>query len=261
MSLNHDRRGAGEPLVLVHGIGSRWQVWAPILDRLAAERDVVSVDLPGFGATPLRPGMTPSVEGFADCLEQHFSQLGLDGPHVAGNSLGGGIALELARRGAVRSATALSPIGFWTPRERAFCQASLARGRTAARLLAPLAPAAMGNPVSRTLALAQLVGRPWRMPAPDAVESLRALVAAQGFPGALAEFSHHVFHDPEELDAVPVTIAWGDRDALLIFGRQAPRARRLLRRARHVTLTGCGHVPFHDDPQQVATVVLAGSDG
>jgi len=260
MSLNHDRRGAGEPLVLVHGIGSQWPVWGPILDRLAAERDVISVDLPGFGATPPREGLTPSVEGFAECLQQFFSQVGLDRPHVAGNSLGGGIALELARRGAVRSATAISPIGFWTPRERAFCQASLSRGRAATRLLAPLVPAAMGNPVSRTLALAQLVGRPWRMPAPDAVESLRALVAAPGFPDALAEFSHHVFRDPVELDAVPVTIAWGARDALLIHPRQAPRARRMLPRARHVTLTGCGHVPFHDDPQQVATVVLAGSE-
>ena len=259
MSLNHDRRGAGEPLVLVHGIGSQWPVWTPILDRLAAERDVISVDLPGFGGTA-PDGTVASVEGFADRLERFFTELGVDRPHVAGNSMGGGIALELARRGAVRSSTALSPVGFWTPRERVFCQVSLRQGRAAARLLRPVVPAAMGNPATRTLLLAQLAGRPWRMPAADAVGALRALVAAPAFDEALAAFSHHVFHDPQELDGVPVTIAWGERDALLIHGRQAPRARRMLPRARHVTLTGCGHVPFHDDPEQVATVVLAGSD-
>jgi pimeloyl-ACP methyl ester carboxylesterase len=260
VSLNHDRRGAGDPLVLVHGIGSQWPVWSPILDRLAAERDVVSVDLPGFGGTP-PDGTTPSVEGFAGRLERFFAELGLDRPHVAGNSLGGGIALELARRGTVRSATALSPIGFWTPKERAFCQSSLRRGRAASRALASLIPAAMGNPVTRTLLLGQLAGRPWRMPAPDAVAAIDALVAAPGFDAALAQFSQHVFHEPGDLRDVPVTVAWGQRDALLIYARQAPRARRMLPRARHVTLTGCGHVPFHDDPDQVATVVLAGSDG
>ena len=259
MSLNYDRRGAGEPLVLVHGIGSFWPVWTPILDRLAAERDVISLDLPGFGGSP-PDGTAPTIEGFSDRLERFFVEVGVQRPHVAGNSMGGGIALELARRGAVRSATALSPIGFWTARERGFCQASLRQGQTAARLLGPVVPAAMGNPITRTLLLAQLAGRPWRMPAHDAVDALRALVAAPGFDGALAAFDHHVFRDPAELDGVPVTVAWGQRDALLIYARQAPRARRLLPRARHVTLTGCGHVPCWDDPEQVATVVLAGSD-
>ena len=259
MSLNHDRRGAGEPLVLIHGIGSQWPVWTPILDRLASERDVISVDLPGFGGTP-QDATVPSVEGFADRLDAFFTELGLERPHVAGNSMGGGIALELARRGVVRSATAISPIGFWTARERAFCQASLRQGRTAAKLLSPVVPAAMANRVTRTLLLAQLAGRPWRMPPADAVVALRALVAAPAFDEALAQFSRHLFHDPQELRDLPVTVAWGERDALLIYARQAPRAARMLPRARHVTLTGCGHVPFHDDPEQVATVVLAGTD-
>ena len=55
MRLNYHRAGSGEPLVLIHGIGSRWQVWEPVLDRLAAERDVVALDLPGFAASPMPP--------------------------------------------------------------------------------------------------------------------------------------------------------------------------------------------------------------
>jgi len=57
--------------------------------------------------------------------------------------------------------------------------------------------------------------------------------------------------------ACPATIAWGERDRLLIFSRQAPRARRVLPQARHVVLRGCGHVPTWDDPDQVAAVLLS----
>ena len=57
----------------------------------------------------------------------------------------------------------------------------------------------------------------------------------------------------------PATVAWGERDRLLIFSRQAPRARRMLPGARHVVLHGCGHVPTWDDPEQVARVLLEAS--
>ena len=56
------------------------------------------------------------------------------------------------------------------------------------------------------------------------------------------------------------TIGWGTRDMLLI-PRQGRRARRRMPRATHVWLRGCGHVPTWDDPEQVATVLLAGSPG
>ena len=49
MSLAHVRRGSGPPLALIHGIGSQWQMWQPVLDRLTREREVVALDLPGFG--------------------------------------------------------------------------------------------------------------------------------------------------------------------------------------------------------------------
>lgn len=51
-----------------------------------------------------------------------------------------------------------------------------------------------------------------------------------------------------------MTIAWGDRDRLLPYRLQAPRARRMLPWATHVTL-GAGHVPFYDDAPAVASVI------
>ena len=118
MELVHDRRGSGEPLVLLHGIGSRWQVFAPVLDLLAAHHEVWAVDLPGFGASA--PAPRADIAGLTDAVEEWIGEQGLGRPHVAGNSTGGGIALELASRGVVASATGLAPIGFWSRRERQF---------------------------------------------------------------------------------------------------------------------------------------------
>ncbi len=53
MTLAHHRGGSGEPLLLIHGIGSFWPVWEPVLPALEAVRDVIAVDLPGFGDSPV----------------------------------------------------------------------------------------------------------------------------------------------------------------------------------------------------------------
>ena len=55
--LHHEVRGTGEPLLLVHGTGSSLRVWDPVVERLAARRTVIAVDLPGFGTSP---PLTPS---------------------------------------------------------------------------------------------------------------------------------------------------------------------------------------------------------
>jgi len=113
VDLNHHRVGSGPTLVLIHGIGSRWQVWEPVLRRVASERDVIALDLPGFGASPMPPpGTPPGLPSLTHLVAEFLDGLGVQQPHVTGNSLGGWIALELAKQGRVRSATGLSPAGF-----------------------------------------------------------------------------------------------------------------------------------------------------
>ena len=121
VDLAFDRTGSGAPLVLLHGLGHRRQAFDAVVPRLAAERDVITVDLPAMGESP--PPAVGDYRTMADMVEKLFSELGLERPHVAGNSLGGLIALELAARGAVRSATALSPAGFWNTPEKYWCVA------------------------------------------------------------------------------------------------------------------------------------------
>ena len=252
MALHHHRGGSGEPLLLLHGIGHHWQGWQPVLPLLEAERDVVAVDLPGFGASaPFPDGDEPHPERFADAVESFLDELGWDAPHVAGNSLGGWIALILARRGRVRTAVAISPAGFWNRWEHAYSTLML----RISRAVAPYAEPGQRHAVTRTLGTSLMMARPWRMDADAGVATVRALATAPGFGTTLAAMSRAHFTGGAEVPET-ATVAWGEKDRLLL-PRQAERARRALPRARHVILPGCGHVPMSDDPELVARVILA----
>jgi pimeloyl-ACP methyl ester carboxylesterase len=255
LSINYHREGDGQPLVLLHGVGHHWQGWQPVIGRLAGELDVIACDSPGFGrSAPLSPGIEPTIPAYADAFEWFFAELGLERPHVAGNSMGGAIALELARRRAVRSVTAFSPAGFWTPAELRFCQISLRAPARIPPVARPVVEALARRRRGRVALFAQLFGYPARMPAEEAVATLRDAWAAPAFAGALDAFRHYRFGAPEQLRSTPVTIAWGQRDMLLPYRTQAPRARASMPWATHVTLDA-GHVPFYDDPAAVAKVI------
>ena len=258
MELNYHRAGSGEPLLLLHGIGSRWQVWQPVLADLETAREVIAVDLPGFGASPMPPPGTPAgVSSLTPMVCDFLDELGLVAPHAAGNSLGGWIALELAKRGRARTVTALSPAGFQNAREAVFQRSTMWTTVRAARVAAPLAPPLLAPPLARRLVFAQLVAHAERIPHADAVGHLRALARAPRFDETLSAINADRFDGGEQIE-VPVTIAWGEHDRLLL-PRQARRARSAIPGARLLMLRGCGHVPTYDDPPQIARVLLEGS--
>jgi pimeloyl-ACP methyl ester carboxylesterase len=249
VTLAHDRRGSGPPLLLVHGLGSCKEMWRPVMGRLAREREVVAVDMPGFAASP--PGPT-TVEGLAEALARFVAGLGWERPVVAGNSLGGGVALVMGAMGAAGSVCALSPVGFATKREGRYAQALLVSTRAAAEALDGVADRMARSAVLRTLLSAHVAARPWRIPPADTAHWTRMYAGAPAFWDLLEALDDWRAPVP----ACPTTVAWGERDRLLICSRQAPRARRALPAARHVVLRGCGHIPTWDDPQQVADVLL-----
>ncbi len=257
MQLNHDRRGSGEPLVLVHGIGSHWRAFEPVLDRLAREREVISVDLPGFGESePLPDHTTPDGDALTSSVERFIDKLGIAKPHVAGFSLGGRITLELAKRDRVRSATAICPAGFWLPRERKWANVQLKSALWGARNLGGHIGPLFENAAFRTLSMSNLIAQPWRVTPEAARADMHALASGRGFDATLAAFSHEPFGLDAPLRA-PVTIAWGDRDMILL-PRQAQRAMRITGARRFVPLRRAGHVPFWDDPDGVVDAVLGG---
>lgn len=254
------RRGSGDPLLLVHGLGSQYQVWQPVIDRLAAEREVVAIDLPGFGDSPPLPeNREPSAIELTGAVAEFLDGIGWDRPHVAGNSLGGWIGLELAKRGRARSVAAIGPAGFGNSRERAFTVESLRLTHRITQLTYGLAPRTLGTPLGRKLALSQVFARPERMTVEAAVGATRNFADSPGVPGALEALRRGRFSGGEAID-VPVTMMWGDRERLLPRReRQAARSVRAVPGARLVWLRGCGHTPTWDDPPTVAQAILDAS--
>lgn len=258
MMLNHHREGGGEPLVLIHGIGSRWQMWEPVMGRLSEHHDVIAVDLPGFGASPMPPLGTPAgIDSQITLVTEFLAQLGVERPHVAGNSMGGLLALEMAARGLVSSATALSPAGFASRAEMTYGRVSLWLTVRLARRTARYSETLFATAFGRKLGLSLFVARPERLTGAEAAENTRALAGAPWFDATLPALRAFEFSDDLEID-VPVTVAWGAKDRLLL-PRQARRAAHAIPRARVLLLDGCGHVPTWDDPEQVARVLLDGA--
>ncbi|NBM14952.1 alpha/beta fold hydrolase [Streptomyces sp. GC420] len=255
VTVSYERRGSGEPLLLLHGIGHHRQAWDPVIGILATERDVIAVDLPGFGRSPALPdGLPYDLRTVVPALASLCERLGVDRPHVAGNSLGGLIALDLGREKLVRSVTALSPAGFWTEAEWRYAVGTLRAMRQGARLMPlPLIERLSRSAAGRAALTSTIYARPGRRPAEAVVAETLALRGATGFEATLAAGRGLRFTD--DVPEVPVSIAWGTRDRLLLR-RQGVRAKRIIPGARLVRLPGCGHVPMNDDPALVARVIL-----
>ncbi|WP_329298457.1 alpha/beta fold hydrolase [Streptomyces sp. NBC_00659] len=258
VTVSYARVGTGEPLLLLHGIGHHRQAWDPVIPILAAERDVIAVDLPGFGASPALPeGMTHDLPTVVPLLGALCEALEIERPHVAGNSLGGLLALELGREKLVRSVTALSPAGFWSPVERRYAFGLLIAMRQAARRTpVPVIERLSRSAAGRTVLTSSIYARPGRRSPEAVVAETLALAHAEGFDETLRAGTNVQFTD--DIPTLPVTVAWGTRDRLLLR-RQGVRAKQIIPRARLVRLPGCGHVPMNDDPALVARVILDGS--
>ncbi|MDV9177682.1 alpha/beta fold hydrolase [Streptomyces sp. W16] len=258
VTLSYARVGSGEPLLLLHGIGHHRQAWDPVVDILATERDVIAVDLPGFGASPALPeGLTYDLSTTAAVFSAFCEALGLERPHIAGNSLGGLLALELGREKVVRSVTALSPAGFWSQAERRYAFGVLLTMRRIARSMPlPMVERLSRTAAGRTALTSTIYARPGRRSPEAVVAETLALVNAPGFDDTLRAGTTVQFTD--DVPGLPVTVAWGTQDRLLLR-RQGVRAKHLIPRARLVRLPGCGHCPMSDDPALVARVILDGS--
>jgi pimeloyl-ACP methyl ester carboxylesterase len=249
-ALNHVRQGHGEPLVLLHGIGGEACVWEPVMDALALEHDVIAVDLPGFGHSPALPAeIVPTPEALATVVAAFLDDLGIETAHIAGNSLGGWVALELAKAGRTRSVVGLCPAGLWRAPILA-ADAPVVRGRAhrLARRLRPLIPVALLSRHVRRVVLSPFVAHPDAVPYRAAWRMVRSYARATAYDATSTAMRQNHFHGGDAI-TVPVTLAFGDHDRLV------RPARVSIRGARTVVLEGCGHIPMWDAPDVVARLI------
>jgi pimeloyl-ACP methyl ester carboxylesterase len=253
MALDHHRGGNGEPLVLIHGVGHTWRGWKPMLPQLEERFDVLAVDLPGFGhSEPLPASVSCTPEALADAVEDEMGRAGLDTAHIAGNSLGGWIALELARRGRARTVTAISPAGLAHAREKGWGVGIL----NGMRWVAANAPAPEGllrNPVMRSLLAGPSVARPWRKDPDELIEEVELFAQCPGWTATLRHTLGGQSRGLTTLDT-PVLILWGTMDVILL-PRQGRRFERLIPGCELRYIRGVGHVPMSDAPDELAAAI------
>ncbi|KLO30866.1 hypothetical protein ABW16_03905 [Mycolicibacter heraklionensis] len=256
--LKYEIHGTGEPLVLVHGITHRRQAWYPLLEHLTDHRTVVLFDLPGHGESHDFVVRDGDVQGtLRDELVGLLDQLGLERPHIGGNSLGGRIAMEAAADNLVASATVLSPAAYWhNSLDFAYVRMIFRLLTTSARMLAPVVPRLARSPRARHMMGSVVSAHPERIPADEFVGDLNGMRRA--IPAMKKIFPAAKVFDREIAADIPVTVAWAAHDRILL-PYQARIAERRLPQARHIRLPGCGHVPMADDPELVARVLLEGS--
>ena len=175
VAIAYERTGQGSAIVLLHPLGADRHVWNPIVARLRDERELIAIDMPGFGESePLRGEPTP--RALADAIDELLTTLGVRQPHVAGISLGGWVALELALHGHARSATAIAPAGLWSKP----LKPKPAIGHAFAGLAAPLIRPVAATGAGRRLLLSGAVAYPERVQPASRAARARLGAGARG---------------------------------------------------------------------------------
>jgi pimeloyl-ACP methyl ester carboxylesterase len=250
------RCGSGAPLVLLHGIGSARQAWDPVIPALAEHFDVIAVDLPGFGESePLPAHIEPLPAVLAATVAGFLDDLGITAPHVAGNSLGGWVALELAGVQPVASLALLSPAGLWRRKTPLYDLVSLRATRWLAKHATGALCRLMTYRLGRILVLGQTHRQPSRITPDYARMAIRAMATCPGFDATLEGTRLRCYLAGPPIDA-PVTVAFGSRDFILL-NRQSRHLDQLPPGTRVGTLPGCGHIPMADNPDAVTAHITA----
>lgn len=253
-ALHSVRRGTGRPLVLVHGLGSSWANWLPILDQLAAHREVVAFDLPGFGDSARFDGPV-TIATLTDSVERFLRDEDLEHADVVGSSMGARMVLEMARRGHRGTVVALDPGGFWSPGQRAVFGATVGASVALVRALQPVMPALANSRVGRTALLSQFSAHPWALDRDVVLTELRSFDRATALDEALDALVHGPDQEGAATTPGKVAIGWGRQDRVTLPS-QASTAMARFPTATFRGFRRCGHFPHWDQPARAARFIL-----
>ena len=251
--------GAGEPVVLIHGLGATKGSFLPTVAALAGMFRTVALDLPGFGDSDKPLGAPYHPPFFARAVIDLMDALDLRRAHLIGNSMGGRVALELGLRHPERVGrlALLAPSLAWK-RERPF--APLVRLLRPELGLLQIAPRWLVEAiVHRTIPVAE---SNWVQAGVD--EFLRAYLTPRGRAAFYAAARQIYLEEPHGAKGFwtrlatlgpPALFIWGIRDTLVPVAFAA-HVRRTLPTAQHLKLR-CGHVPQLERPEETHAAIAA----
>jgi pimeloyl-ACP methyl ester carboxylesterase len=253
IELGEDRSKTGQAVVFLHGLSGCWPNWLEQLPVLAERHRVITLDLPGFGHSPM-PREKISISGYARLLDRMLDTLEIDGAAVVGNSMGGFIGAELAiayprrvERLVLVSAAGLSTHG--DPRTTRAMPALRRLERTigaVAAFLASKSDTVALRPRLRDATLNLVVRHPSRLPAALAAEQLRGAGTKGFLQGLEAVLEYDVRERLPEI-ACPTLIVWGEKDRLITV-RDADIFEQLIGDSRKVIFEDTGHMAMLERP-------------
>jgi pimeloyl-ACP methyl ester carboxylesterase len=244
--------GAGEPVLMLHGLGATKVSFLPTVVALAGEHRAIAVDLPGFGDSvkPIAAAYDPAF--FARAMVALLDALELERAHVIGNSMGGRVAIEIG----LRTPERVDRLGLLAP--------SLAwlRDRPWAPLLRLVAPQlGLIQPAPRAVveAIVRRVvpgsSNEWTAAGID--EFLRSYLTPRGRAAFYAAARNIYLEEPHGPGGFWTRLPELEPPSLFVWGRHDPivpiafseHVRRVLPGAEHLVLN-CGHVPQLEQPKQ-----------
>jgi len=249
------------PLVLLHPFLVSGEVWQDVVPLLSSYHQVFTPTLLGHRGGPQVQRRPATIWDVIEAAEAYLDENGLQRPHLAGNSLGGFVAIELARRGRASTVCALSPAGFWTEGRGSAGQVTAGRKvhkiAAMSRLSIPFGPLLFKSGVVRRISLRFLnsARHGERVSADKLVEVTRTVVACTVGREVLSTAEEQVV--PLAPLPCPITLAWSEQDSLLPLATYGKIARERLPSAGFEVLPDVDHVPMFDDPELVARTILA----
>jgi pimeloyl-ACP methyl ester carboxylesterase len=257
IELGAEHRSGGSPLVFIHGLSGCWANWLEQLPVLAREHRVLTLDLPGFGHSPM-PTEQITMSGYARLLDRLLGELQIDAATIVGNSMGGFIAGELAiafpqrvERLVLISAAGISTSAEAQPRTARVVPA-LRRLETvlaaSSAWVASKSDAVARRPRLREATLNVVVRHPSRLPAALAAEQLRG-AGKPGFMQALQALLDYDIRERLPEIACPTLIVWGDGDRLITV-KDADVFAELIPNSRKVIFKDTGHVAMLERPAE-----------
>lgn len=259
MTMYHTRVGRGKSLLLIHGLGGSHRSWDTILALLAKERDVIALDLPGHGRTPVEAD-SGTFTGPARSLEDWLVNENLGGIDMVGSSMGARLVLEMARRGRAGAVVALDPGGFWQGWERTFFRTTITTSIALVRALQPALPALTHNVASRTALMLQLSAKPWALHPSLVLNELRSFAGTSTFDDLVKDLATGPMQEGPPATDAPVVIGWGRKDRLCL-PKQARRAMAAFPTAKMHWFAQSGHFPMWDQPMETTDVILKATGG